>query len=741
MTLETDNINERATERLQQVYNLWTNIFTDENGDEARTPGSEEEAVKSREILDEVGEWDIIDVDILEYYDLLDEVLEEYEDKIEYLESPNGRADELLDEIYGIWTRSTIEDDIDYHSPANEDEIARSWVLIKNIEELNIDDEAVKERLKSYRGVLEANEPSDESEVVDDEFSNDDQLAWEKLEEIYGLWSDVSVENEQEFRKPNNKKEIRKSRKYLQEIKSLNVTNQGVLNRTEELKGVIDSTAAAIPNYTFRVLITWFFSLAIIFGFFYYPSANTFEMPVFEYNKDWFVTKKGGYLTQRSFISDKQMPDVKQKIYLKKGTQLKPLGRMGTYWIQVEAPNGQRGFVNFKLLKGAHFVEADKDAVVFNKIDEKELDSIAPGTKATILSWVEKKSQFNKVYIKIKLEDGSIKWASDYHFNNLIYTDLPSVNQTYNYRTTKSLIQKHLIGDSLPVIEKYYGPATSVIKANGKNQAFYKHLVVIDNKKHHKGIIVNLDKNNVATDIEYINDGDTKFYDHFPLMGKMWELESFRFSNESLYKTSGNSLRFEWWENFKDKNWFTTVIGWIVSFITIILGIFLLFSIPRVVVAPITQFFALTRFLNNGLVILFNLIIYFAAAYLFFVYMVVTAEQWLVMAIASVLVFAFWSKRHFSNIMYNRCPACLTMYVALNEGSTYTGRSTTETMGRWKDFKKSTYSGNTRTDHYDIGNKMTTEHVDHYLDHRMCARCYYEWDVDRDESEEYTERL
>jgi hypothetical protein len=737
MTQETNNINKRATERLQQVYELWTNVYKDENGDEVRTPDSEEEAVKSRKILDEVGEWDIIDVDILEYYDILDEVLEEYEDLLEFIDSPNGKADEMLDKIYNLWTRSTIEDDIDYHSPANEDEIERSWKLISEIENLKIDNEAVKERLESYRGVLEANESNEESE--DDEISNDDQSAWEKLEKIYGLWSEISTDGEQEFRKPSNKKEIKKSRKLLKEIESLNVTNKDVLNRMAELKGVIDSTAAAIPNYTFRILITWFFSLGIIYGFFYYPTANTFDMPVFEHNTEWFVTEKGGYLTQKSFVRDEQMPDVKEKIYLKKGTQLKPLGRMGTYWIQVEAPNGQRGFISFKLIKGARFVAADKNAVVYDKIGGEKIDSIAPGTKATILKWTEKKiNNFDNIFIKIKLEDGRVKWAHDYHFNYLIYKNLPSVNQTYTYRTTKNLIQKHLIGDSLSSMEKHYGPATSIIEANGKNQAFFKHLVVIENKKHHHGIIVNLDDNNVATDIEYINDGDTKFYDHFPLMNKMWELEKFRFSNESLYLTGGKSLRFEWWENFKDKNWFTTVIGWVVSFIAIILGIFLIFSIPRLVVAPITQFFALTRFLNNGLVILINLIIYFAAAYLFFIYMVVTGEQWLVMAIASVLVFIFWTKRHYSNIMYNRCPACLTMYVALDEGSTFTGRSTTETMGTYEDYKGIQNLHGKNVHLYNIRDKKTTEHVDHYLDHRMCARCYYEWNVDRDESEEHT---
>jgi len=570
---------------------------------------------------------------------------------------------------------------------------------------------------------------------------NDDQIAWEKLEVIYNSWTDISIEEGQEYRKPNSRGEIRQSRKILRKLNSLNLTDKDVLNRIKELKGVTDSTAAAIPNYLFRIAVVWVFSLAIIIGFFYYPSQNKFNVPDFDYNTEWFVTEKGGYLTQRSFVTDKQMPDVKQKVYLKKGTQLKPLGRMGTYWIQVETPDGQRGFVHFNILQGARYVEADKDAKVYDKIDGKEFDTISPGTKATIQKWkVIRKRNLDYIYINIKLEDGTVKWANDYDFSNLIYTNMPSVNQTYDYRTTIDLIETKLIGDSLSSIEKRYGTATSHIVANGKNQAFFNHLVIIDSSKHYRGIMVNLDENNIATDIEYTKDGVSKFYDYFPLMKTMWSMETFKVASSSLYLTTGKNFSFQWWEDFKDKNWFTTVIGWIVSFIKIILGIFLLFSIPRLVIAPITQFFALTRFLNNGLVILINLILYFIAAYLFFIFMVVTGEQWFVMAIATVLVFVFWAKRHYSNVLYNRCPACFAMYVAIDEGSSFTGRTTNETWGKWEKDKGYTYSGNTKTHHVELRDQKTTEHVDHYLDHRMCARCGCDWDVDRDESEEITKQ-
>jgi len=586
---------------------------------------------------------------------------------------------------------------------------------------------------------IQANSPVTDSikKTHENQSINNNQLAWNKLEDIYNLWSDISIEGKQEYRKPNNRFEIWKSHRILRKINSLSITDKNVHNRIKELKEVLDSTAAVIPNYFYRIALVWIGSLAILFGFFYYPSQNNFDVPDFDYDTSWFVTEKAGYLTQRSFVNDKQLPDVKQKVYLKKGTQLKPLGRMGTYWIQVETPDSQRGFVKYNLLHGASFVEANKGAKIYDKIDGKKFDTVAIGTKATILKWkVKRKRNLDYIFINIKLEDGTVKWANDYDFNSLIYNNLPSVNQMYDYRTTIDLIHKNMIGDSLPSIEKRYGTATSHIVANGKNQAFFNHLIILDSSKHYRGVIVNLDKNNIATTIEYTRDGVTKFYDYFPLMKKMWAMETFRIASSSLYFSNNEKNYFQWWDDFKDLNWLTTVIGWIVSLIKIILGIFLLFSIPRLVIAPITQFFTLTRFLNNGKVLLINLIIYFMAAYLFFLYMVITGEQWFVMAIATISVFVFWAKRHYSNVLYNRCPSCFTMYVAIDEGTTFEGRSTNVTWGTWEKDKGHTYFGNTKTHHLETRDKKTTELVDHYLDHRMCARCGYDWDINRDETEE-----
>ncbi|NOX90637.1 MAG: hypothetical protein GXO77_16665 [Calditrichaeota bacterium] len=728
--------NERAYELLEEIFNLWSDISKDENGDELRQPASEDEVRKSREMLDEVLRLQITDETVKERYDQLNGIVTDYEETFAYQKSPNGQAENLVNEIFNLWSNVWEEDGTEYHSPANDEEIKQSWAIIKKIEKIDFDDEEIKERLQTCREVLES------SKKTKTEENEDDWLAWEKLDEIYSLWSDVNVEDGQEYRSPYNRKEIKASRAIMRKIKSMNVTDQEVLDRIEELENVLNSTNAAIPSYKGRIIRAIAFSLLVIIGFFYFPNMNKFKAPEYEYNKEWFTTEKGGYLTWKSFVSKKQMSGTKQKIYLKPGTELKPMGRLGRYWFQVETPGGQRGFVNFTLLKGARYVKADDDAKIFNKIGAKKTKSVAPGTKATVLGRTERKvNNFTYTYIKIKFEDRKVKWANDYDFDNLIFNNIPHINQTYYYHTTPNTLRRQMIGKPLTEIEKRYGTATSVIKANGKNQAFFRHLIVVDGKKHYKGLLVKLDGNNVAKDMEYTGKAGTRFYDHFPLVKEMWKFEPNRISNASFYRTTENKINFQWWDDFKNMNWFTKIIGWIVFIIILLLGIFLLFSIPRLLVSPAMQLFTFTRFFGNGMVKFISFLIYLSAAYLFFVYMILFLDQWVLPAIASVIVFGFWWKQHLSNISYNRCPSCRTMYSALNEGETYTGRSKNVTWGSYDVYKGKTETESTITHNYERRSKKTTEIIDHYLDHRMCARCGSRWDVDREEKESYTEHL
>ena len=155
MTERNTKINERASELLQQIFNLWTNIGKDKDGDESRRPALEEELITSRKILDEVSELKITDEDVLKYYNDIKEILDEYEEKLAYNKTDNGRAELLLDEIFKMWSIISEEDNIEYRNPADDKEVEQSWALIQEIEEIDFANDAIKERLQTYRQVLE----------------------------------------------------------------------------------------------------------------------------------------------------------------------------------------------------------------------------------------------------------------------------------------------------------------------------------------------------------------------------------------------------------------------------------------------------------------------------------------------------------------------------------------------------------------------------------------------------------
>lgn len=734
----TNNNNKRAHDLLEEIFNLWSDISKDENGDELKSPASEEEARKSREILNEISLLDITGETLIQRYDEIKEIIAEYEETFTYQKTANGQAEKLLDEIFNLWSIVSEEDDTEYHSPANDEEVKRSWALISKIEEIDFDDQEIKEQLQTYRGILESY-ADDDGETSDDEADGDNRLAWEKLEELYSLWSNINIEDGEEYRSPENRKEIKASRALMREIKLLDVTDPDLLERAEELEGVLDSTEAAIPRYTGKIIRSIVYSLVVIIGFFYYPNMNRHEAPEFDYTKEWFVTEKGGYLRWKAFISDKELSDVKQKIYLRSGTELKPIAELGS-WLQVETGDGQRGLIKYTLIKGSRYVEAKEKAKVFDKIGAKKKESIEPGTKARVLERTKRKGRFGEeLYLKIKLEDGRVKWANDYNFHKLIYKNLPEIKQLYFYPTNMGMVQKHIIGKSLPEIEGRYGTATSVLNISGKRQAYFRHLTVVDQKKHYKGILVNLDANDMAQNIEYTKGGRTQFYDHFPLVKQMRDFESKTVFNWTFYVKE--PFRIQWWEDFTDKNWFTGIIGFIVKIITALLIFFLIFLVPWFVVSPLINIFAFNRFFSNGLVFLFSFLVYATGAYLFFTYMIISMDQWIIPAIATIVVFALWVKLYFTRITYNRCPACNTMYSALDEGSTFTGRSTNVSWDTYDVYKGTTESSTTITKNYERRDKKTTETVDSYLDHRMCALCGYQWDVDRDETESHTENL
>ena len=224
----------------------------------------------------------------------------------------------------------------------------------------------------------------------------------------------------------------------MRKVYSLKVSEQDVLQRIKELDDVIDSTDAAFPKYKGKIIRAIIFSLVFIAGLYFYLTRNTYETPEINYEKEWFVTKKGGYLLWDAFISDKDLPEVKQKIYIKKGTQLTPIAQIG-HWVQAETEGGQRGLLDPLFLIGSKFVISKPGAKVFMKIGSEKMDTIPVGTKGVI---IDRQTNKDHViwdrYLKIKFDDGKIRWVHDYDVRQLMIESLPEIEQLFYHTTTQA---------------------------------------------------------------------------------------------------------------------------------------------------------------------------------------------------------------------------------------------------------------------------------------------------------------
>ena len=575
--------------------------------------------------------------------------------------------------------------------------------------------------------------------------TQNDQRAWELLNQIYDHWTQVSFEGDQEFRSPKNRYQIWYSKRLLRKVREIEIYDDEVKSRFAETEEVVDSAETALPRYGWKIVKSLAISLFTLSLFLYAQYHNTSKIPDFTYDTEWFTMNKGGYLTSVCFVANEKVAALEDKIYLKKGTQLTPMGQMGTEWIQAKTPDGQVGFINYKDLNGNVYVEADDDALIFDKIDSRDKRPIAEGTRAEVLARkIIRKGSLDYEYVKLRFNGDSIAWATVYDFHCLMFDQIPYINQGFRIHTSIESVEQHLINHHIDSIQAYYGPATSLFQTKQRKQAYYKGMVVVDNKIHYREINILLDETGIATEIKYLNDGKTRFFDHFPLLSTMWN-SRLNINDAPMYSNPNSINYFLWWDNFKSLNWITRIIGWIVKLIMMIVVVVLVFCIPRGLISPIMNFFAMTRFLTNGLVILINTILFAAISYLFFIYATIYIDQWLIPAIGTIVLFFFWEKKHTSNIAYNRCPSCNTLYSALDAGTTFKGRSKNVSWGTYDEYMGTSteYESNKRIDtkNYERRSKKTTEITENFLDHRTCSRCGYQWDVEREEVDKNTDYL
>lgn len=571
--------------------------------------------------------------------------------------------------------------------------------------------------------------------------TKDDRQAWEWLTKIYNRWTHVTYEGNEEFRSPKNRLQIWYSRYYLRKIKALDIKDNDVLQRLVDIEEVVDSVGSALPNYTKKIIISLFISMFCASLFIYVQYQNTSELPEYEYNQEWFTMSKDGYMTSVCFVRNDLVKEVQDKIFLKKGTQIEPMGKMGTDWIQAKTQNGQVGFVNIKDLNGSVHLVADEEAEVFNKINDREKWTIPEGTPVTVIDRkIIKKNSFDYEYIKIRINNDSVAWSLVYDFRYLLFDQIPYIHQGYKVRTTTDGIKEYVLGRHIDTIQERFGGATSLFMNKNRNQAYYKHMIVVDDRTHYRGVNIILDESGTAIDTSFFSEGKRRFYSRFPLMS-MFYTPKININDDPMYTNPNATNYFQWWDDFKSLNWFTKVIGWIVKIILMIVVLILVFCIPRGLVSIVFNFFSMTRFLPNFLVTIVNSIIFLAVSYIFFLYATLYIDSWVLPVIGTSVMYVFWTRQHILNINYNRCPSCHTLYSAIDKGSTFKGRSRHVTWGTYDKYLGTTTdyenSGRKRIDtkHYERRSTKTTEITENYLDHRTCGKCGYKWDVAREEVE------
>lgn len=567
--------------------------------------------------------------------------------------------------------------------------------------------------------------------------SENDRVSYEYLEKVFNMWPVGSVEDGIEYRWPQTVVDITESDKVLKTIAKRNITDQQVKNRYKELREVTDHKLKTIPNYLRRYLIATGLSLLAIITLIILIHIGRFKKPDFTFNQTDWVTTNNAELMYNAFAGELHQ---EKKLYkpLANGTQLTPLARQGRWWMQVKTPDGNIGYIYYRNIKGAGQAVAKEKCALYSSYKNKIVsDSLKPDQPVTILQYFNEGKEEHGNIAQIKTEDGKRGYVPYYKLNLPFKKDVPEISQKFIYPTTYINIEK-AVGDSLPTLEKRYGPVTSIITLKGKTTAFFNQIELIHEGKKYSGVFFDLDNKGTILNFKLDDTKKVKLYDRLPLADRLKQHELFGLISFSFYKSENN--HFAWWDKFKGLHWSTKILGWIIQFFVGLTLILLFFSLPRLIVNPIIISIDNIRFLGNGLVKSLTFLVYIFATYLFFVWIALLMSQFLIPFILCLITFSFWYHLHNKNIDYNRCPSCHAMNVAISHGSTYQGRSSSVNWGTYDVYKGTTETSTQITRHYERRSTKTTTYTDHYTDHQECKHCGYNWNVSRDESAGSTTR-
>lgn len=638
------------------------------------------------------------------------------------------------------WTGEAVDDDgSKLYFPETIAQIEDSEHYLEMAEEVGTSDEFYSDRMRQMREVLSSNRAKLGEPVNSDssytKWYNDlpetDRQAYDSLEAMFNRWTGTEVRDNVEYRWPKTVKEISESDKALNKIKKAQFKDKRVKARYDELRGVVDASLKQVPNYKRKFIRAMVVSLAAILAMLLLLQIGKYRAPKFDFDQGDWVLVQSTDLVYDAFVGENGH-DKKYFRPLPAGTQLTPVARKGSSWMQVKTGDGSIGYVYYRTLKGSKKAVVDDKTPLYTDYRTKSFtDSIAAGENVTAIDYYKEGKEEHGNIVRIKTSSGKIGFVPYYRLNFPFKDNIPEISQTFIYPTTAANVE-NLVGKNLPELEEKYGPVTSVIASGGKNRAFFNQLEVIKDGKKYSGIFFALNTDGQASAFEFDNSKKVRFVDKLPLAAKFRQAEPFGLISFSFYSTDNPKMA--WWQNFKGMNWFTKIVGWIVQFALGLLVVFLFFSIPRLIVNPVMLLISYFRLLDNGLVLFLNFLVYVSATYLFFVWMALLMNQFLTAAILSVITFAVWWYFYKHNIKYNRCPSCHTMNVGLSLGSTYHGRTSSVSWGTYDVYKGTTETSTQIIRNYERRDKKTTTYTDHYTDHRECISCGYRWGVQRDVS-------
>lgn len=170
------------------------------------------------------------------------------------------RADYFLAKAIECWSGSKKDEsgnEVYFPDSLGELDDGKHFVEMAKIQESK--DQDIIDRIKVFEEVLDTNatrlnaffckeekiyiyHESNEKETQDEStksLSENDQKAWNKLEEVFDLWTEIDVQDGYEYRWPKTIEELDASKKLFKEIRKLKPKDKAVRNRLKELEQVV----------------------------------------------------------------------------------------------------------------------------------------------------------------------------------------------------------------------------------------------------------------------------------------------------------------------------------------------------------------------------------------------------------------------------------------------------------------------------------------------------------------------